>query len=311
MQLNTVPKHSEMTEMPSLFTVLQTHFSHQHSEITGNDGRGRFTVGDYLEASIFIGVTWGTFKPSFQLRFILLLIARGGRSKEKGTGVINMLLINLHSSTSLFLANIPTQKLLFKKFIDDCWECDPNWPDNRQSLADCAIGFGQYALGGKGGEYYIVTDSSNDDAVNPRPGTLRYAVIQTEPLWIVFPGNMLIKLSQELIFNSCKTLDCRGANVHIVGCGCITWQYISNVIIHNVHIHHCYPSVDKLRSFLRQLPLFSNAFLVGGAEDFFIIELADQVDIFFTGQLQKLKVEPAHKTSPGLLFRILHAEADR
>ncbi|CAL8164479.1 unnamed protein product [Prunus armeniaca] len=170
---------------------------------------------------------------------------------------------------------------------------------HRQSLADCAIGFGQYALGGKGGEYYIVTDSSNDDAVNPRPGTLRYAVIQTEPLWIVFPGNMLIKLSQELIFNSCKTLDCRGANVHIVGCGCITWQFISNVIIHNVHIHHCYPSVDKLRSFLRQLPLFSNAFLVGGAEDFFIIELADQVDIFFTGQLQKLKVEPAHKTSPG------------
>ncbi|CAL9015246.1 unnamed protein product [Prunus brigantina] len=123
----------------------------------------------------------------------------------------------------------------------------------------------------------------------------------TEPLWIVFPGNMLIKLSQELIFNSCKTLDCRGANVHIVGRGCITWQFISNVIIHNVHIHHCYPNllihaIDKLGSFLRQLPLFPNAFLVGGAEDFFIIEL---VDIFFTGQLQKLKVEPAHKTSPG------------
>ncbi|CAL8152244.1 unnamed protein product [Prunus armeniaca] len=41
--------------------------------------------------------------------------------------------------------------------------------NNRQSLADCAIGFGQYALGGKGGEDYIVTDSSNGDAVNPRP----------------------------------------------------------------------------------------------------------------------------------------------
>ncbi|KAL6289339.1 hypothetical protein ACE6H2_006849 [Prunus campanulata] len=128
--------------------------------------------------------------------------------------------------------------------IDDCWECDPNWPNNRQSLADCAIGFGQYALGGKGGEYYIVTDSSNDDVVNPRPGTLRYAVIQTQPLWIVFPGNMLIKLSQELIFNSYKTLDGRGANVHCVGGGCITLQFISNVIIHNVHIHHCYPTGD-------------------------------------------------------------------
>ncbi|XP_034213755.1 uncharacterized protein LOC117626208 [Prunus dulcis] len=86
----------------------------------------------------------------------------------------------------------------------------------------------------------------------------------TEPLWIVFPGNMLIKLSQELIFNSYKTLDGRGANVHIVGGGCITLQFISNVIIHNVHIHNCYPSVDKFGSFLRQFPLFPNAFLVGG-----------------------------------------------
>ncbi|XP_050243219.1 probable pectate lyase 12 [Quercus robur] len=128
--------------------------------------------------------------------------------------------------------------------IDDCWKCDPNWANNRQRLADCAIGFGQYAVGGKNGEFYLVTDSSDDDAVNPKPGTLRYAVIQTEPLWIVFPSNMLIKLSQELIFNSYKTLDGRGANVHIVGGGCITLQFISNVIIHNIHIHHCHPSGD-------------------------------------------------------------------
>ncbi|XP_030473810.2 probable pectate lyase 12 [Syzygium oleosum] len=126
--------------------------------------------------------------------------------------------------------------------IDDCWKCDPDWANNRQLLADCAIGFGQYALGGKNGEIYIVTDSSDDDAVNPKPGTLRYAVIQEEPLWIVFPANMLIRLSQELIFNSYKTVDGRGANVHIVGGGCITLQYISNVIIHNIHIHDCHQS---------------------------------------------------------------------
>lgn len=132
--------------------------------------------------------------------------------------------------------------------IDDCWKCDPNWPNNRQRLADCAIGFGQYALGGKNGEFYIVTDDSDDDPVNPKPGTLRYAVIQPQPLWIVFPANMLIKLSQELIFNSYKTLDGRGANVHIVGGGCITLQYISNVIIHNIHIHHCYPSGNEIES---------------------------------------------------------------
>lgn len=126
--------------------------------------------------------------------------------------------------------------------IDDCWRCDPNWEADRQRLADCAIGFGQYALGGKGGQIYVVTDSSDHDAVTPRPGTLRYAVIQSDPLWIVFATNMLIKLSQELIFNSYKTLDGRGANVHIVGGGCITLQYISNVIIHNIHIHHCVQS---------------------------------------------------------------------
>ncbi|XP_057514075.1 probable pectate lyase 12 isoform X1 [Actinidia eriantha] len=126
--------------------------------------------------------------------------------------------------------------------IDDCWRCNPNWQLNRQRLADCGIGFGQYAVGGKGGRFYVVTDSSDNDAVNPRPGTLRYAVIQTEPLWIVFSANVHIRLSQELIFNSYKTLDGRGANVHITGGGCITLQYITNVIIHNIHIHHCYES---------------------------------------------------------------------
>ncbi|KAF8370213.1 hypothetical protein HHK36_031744 [Tetracentron sinense] len=133
--------------------------------------------------------------------------------------------------------------------IDDCWRCDPNWQANRQRLADCGIGFGQDALGGKGGQIYVVTDSSDHDPVNPKLGTLRYAVIQTEPLWIIFSGNMQIKLKQELILNSFKTIDGRGANVHIVGGGCITIQDISNVIIHNIHIHHCVPSgVANVRS---------------------------------------------------------------
>ncbi|KAL2323195.1 hypothetical protein Fmac_027574 [Flemingia macrophylla] len=53
--------------------------------------------------------------------------------------------------------------------IDDCWKCDPSWANDRQRLADCAIGFGQNAKGGKGGEFYIVTDSSDEDPVNPKP----------------------------------------------------------------------------------------------------------------------------------------------
>ncbi|KAL6527134.1 hypothetical protein OROGR_016224 [Orobanche gracilis] len=126
--------------------------------------------------------------------------------------------------------------------IDDCWRCDPNWADNRQRLADCAIGFGRAAGGGRGGRYYVVTDSSDHDAANPIPGTLRHAVIQDEPLWIIFQSSMLIKLRHELIFNSYKTVDGRGANVHITGHGCITLQFVSNVIIHNVRIYDCTPS---------------------------------------------------------------------
>nr|XP_016453759.1 PREDICTED: probable pectate lyase 13 isoform X1 [Nicotiana tabacum] len=126
--------------------------------------------------------------------------------------------------------------------IDDCWRCDPNWASNRQRLADCAIGFGQGTIGGRNGKIYVVTDSSDRDTVNPTPGTLRHAVIQDEPLWIIFSADMFIKLKHELIVNSYKTIDGRGAKVHITGNGCITLQYISNVIIHNVHIYNCRPS---------------------------------------------------------------------
>ncbi|GER35172.1 pectin lyase-like superfamily protein [Striga asiatica] len=126
--------------------------------------------------------------------------------------------------------------------IDDCWRCDPNWAADRQRLADCAIGFGRSAAGGKGGRYYLVSDSSDRDPANPTPGTLRHAVIQDEPLWIVFQSSMLIRLRHELIFNSFKTIDGRGAHVHVTGNGCFTLQGVTNVIIHNVRIYGCTPS---------------------------------------------------------------------
>ncbi|KAK1356453.1 Pectate lyase [Heracleum sosnowskyi] len=126
--------------------------------------------------------------------------------------------------------------------IDDCWQCDPNWANDRQHLADCSIGFGQGAIGGKGGQIYVVTDSSDNDVADPKPGTLRFAVIQVEPLWIVFSANMQIKLSHQLIVSSFKTIDGRGANVYVTGKGCITVQDVSNVIIHNIHVYNCVPS---------------------------------------------------------------------
>ncbi|KAJ4959344.1 hypothetical protein NE237_026455 [Protea cynaroides] len=128
--------------------------------------------------------------------------------------------------------------------INGCWRCDTNWEANSQCLADCGIGIGARALGGKGGQIYMVMDSLDNDAVNPTLGTLWFAVIQEEPLWIICFENILIKLKQGLIFNIFETLDGRGATVHIVGSGCITLQYISNVIIHNIYVHHCIPSGD-------------------------------------------------------------------
>ncbi|KAG6574874.1 putative pectate lyase 15 [Cucurbita argyrosperma subsp. argyrosperma] len=130
--------------------------------------------------------------------------------------------------------------------IDDCWRCDSNWHRNRKRLAECGIGFGRNAIGGRDGRFYVVTDSSDHDPVNPKPGTLRHAVIQEKPLWIVFKRDMVIQLKQELIMNSFKTIDARGVNVHIANGACITIQFVTNIIIHGLHIHDCKPTGNAM-----------------------------------------------------------------
>ncbi|KAI4314208.1 hypothetical protein L6164_027141 [Bauhinia variegata] len=95
--------------------------------------------------------------------------------------------------------------------------------------------------GGNGGKIYVVIDPSDDDMMNPKPGTLRHAVIQTEPLWIIFAKSMVIRLREELIMTSYKAIDGRGAKIHIAGGAGITIQFIHNVIIHGIHIHDMYP----------------------------------------------------------------------
>ncbi|XP_022768291.1 pectate lyase-like [Durio zibethinus] len=120
--------------------------------------------------------------------------------------------------------------------IDRCWRCDPNWAGKRKKLASCVLGFGRKTTGGKAGRFYVVTDPSDNDMVNPKPGTIRHAVIQKGPLWITFAHDMVIRLNQELIMTSDKTIDGRGANVHFFRGAQITLQYIQNVIIHGIHI---------------------------------------------------------------------------
>ncbi|KAI9121092.1 hypothetical protein K1719_008125 [Acacia pycnantha] len=122
--------------------------------------------------------------------------------------------------------------------IDRCWRCDRNWEMNRFKLATCAKGFGHKTTGGLGGKIYVVTDPSDADVVNPKPGTLRYGAIQKEPLWIIFARSMVIKLQQELMINSDKTIDGRGANIQIKSGGGLTLQFVKNVIIHNLRIRN-------------------------------------------------------------------------
>lgn len=121
--------------------------------------------------------------------------------------------------------------------IDRCWRCRANWDRRRKLLGRCALGFGRKTTGGKSGRIYVVTNPSDDRLDQPIRGTLRHAVIQREPLWIIFARNMVIRLKGELLITSDKTIDGRGSNVHIAYGAGITIQFVKNVIIHGLHIH--------------------------------------------------------------------------
>nr|CAD1839185.1 unnamed protein product [Ananas comosus var. bracteatus] len=128
-------------------------------------------------------------------------------------------------------------KCLATNPIDRCWRCRKNWiaiargwpPASRASATTPPVAR-------MAGFFYVVTDPSDNELINPRPGTLRYAVIRSEPLWIVFARDMTIRLSEELIVNSNKTIDGRGARVAIANGAQITIQNVHNIIIHNIRI---------------------------------------------------------------------------
>ncbi|KAF5943385.1 hypothetical protein HYC85_017462 [Camellia sinensis] len=147
-----------------------------------------------------------------------------------------------HTKTEIMIFHIfvtaykSTKKAL--NLIDSCWHTNPKWDSNHRALADCAVGFGAAAIGGKYGATYVVTDHS-DDPINPKLGSLRYRVIQTRPLWIIFARDMVITLKNELMINSYKTIDGRRVKVEIAYGPCITIQGVSHVIVHGITIHDC------------------------------------------------------------------------
>ncbi|XP_028806405.1 pectate lyase-like [Neltuma alba] len=130
--------------------------------------------------------------------------------------------------------------------IDRCWRCRRDWATDRMRLATCVKGFGRKTTGGLGGRIYVVNDPSDSDLQNPKPGTLRYGAIQDEPLWIIFERDMTIVLQQELLVNSHKTIDGRGANVQITKGASISLFMVTNVIIHNIRIHDVVPKPGGL-----------------------------------------------------------------
>ncbi|KAK4259035.1 hypothetical protein QN277_005411 [Acacia crassicarpa] len=163
-------------------------------------------------------------------RFLLPYLTTTSYADSTDNNYLNT--ADLNSSYTLVSEN------LILNTIDSCWRSNSNWASNRQALARCAVGFGKDAIGGKFGAIYEVNDAS-DDPVNPKPGTLRYGVIQTQPLWIIFVKDMVITLENELIVNSYKTIDGRGAKVEIAYGPCITIQDVTHVIIHGISIHDC------------------------------------------------------------------------
>ncbi|CAN6464358.1 unnamed protein product [Victoria cruziana] len=57
---------------------------------------------------------------------------------------------------------------------------------------------------------------------------------------------MVIQLNQQLLVNSHKTIDGRGASVHIANGPCITIHRVTNIIIHGINIHDCRPAPPGL-----------------------------------------------------------------
>lgn len=113
--------------------------------------------------------------PLFLCLGVSLCAFHGGRALSNGTHLATNATT---TRRSLVMRRTYRGGCVATNSIDSCWRCDPNWHLNRKKLAQCALGFGHGTTGGMAGKFYVVTDPSDNDVTNPRPGTLRHAVIQ-------------------------------------------------------------------------------------------------------------------------------------
>ncbi|QCD82458.1 pectate lyase [Vigna unguiculata] len=118
----------------------------------------------------------------------------------------------------------------------------------RSQLATCSVGYAGKMINNIGNDliHYKVTDSS-DDPINPKPNTLRYgaSIIQGK-VWITFQKDMIITLEKPLLISSFTTIDGRGVNVHIANNACLMIFKATNIIIHNIRVHHCKPQAPGI-----------------------------------------------------------------
>lgn len=135
------------------------------------------------------------------------------------------IVITLLFSSSMVLGS-SSDKVM--NVIDECWRSNPKWHSNRQELAKCSIGYAGKMRRNAGPDVmqYVVTDQS-DDAMNPKPGTLRYAMTNVGgKKWVTFQRDLKIKLQRPLLVSSFTTIDGRGASVHIAGGACLLLQRV-------------------------------------------------------------------------------------
>lgn len=134
-----------------------------------------------------------------------------------------LLLIVLLFAPKPSLAQKTKSNSLRSNVIDRCWRLNPDWRRNRQQLATCSVGFAGKMTNnmGRGLTYYKVTDPS-DNALYPKPGTLRYgATLIKGKVWITFKRDMNIKLEKPLLVSSFTAIDGRGVNIHIANNACL------------------------------------------------------------------------------------------
>ncbi|MDO8566831.1 MAG: hypothetical protein Q7R58_01615 [bacterium] len=101
----------------------------------------------------------------------------------------------------------------------------------RKTLLSEAVGYGKDATGGANGKIYHVTTLANSG-----PGSLRDAVQNTDPLWIVFDVSGTIDLNRKsLRIKSNKTIDGRNAHVTLSNAPIQIFD-ARNIIIENIKI---------------------------------------------------------------------------